>query len=138
MSGSLAFFIYDGDILNGSPTSRKLIELDESNTRALGYAPATQAEVNALVNKRLFKTKSGFRDLTCTGITSAGKTLTRNLTCLQSDNALFQTGGSIVLPVLTGGNNGTIENVVFRVTHSNGERKSFASATDTGLDDGTT
>lgn len=137
MAGSKQNFIYKSDPDNLGEVLAKIVKLDESNTRALGYVPITVAEVAAIPDKRVKALDGTERYVSCQGITTGGKIVTRRIVIPEVDNGLFQSGGTIVLPVLTGGANATVENVVFTVTSSVGETKSFARVGDTGLDDGT-
>lgn len=137
MAGSKAKFIYNSDTLSGVVQFQKLIELDESNTRALGYVPVDAVSLGLLPDKRVQKLDNNERYITLIGQTAAGEGVARSLIVLDSDNGLFQAGGTVALPVLTGGANATIENVIFTVTSSRGESKSFTRIADTGLKDDT-
>lgn len=137
MAGSKQNFIYKSDPDSEGEIQAKIVKLDESNTRALGYEPITTAELTALPDKRVKALDGSERYISCQGSTAAGKIVSRTLIVPDVTNALFQTGGTISLPVLTGGANSTVENVVFTVTRAVGEQKSFARIGDSGLDDGT-
>lgn len=131
MAGSLQKFIYFDDEGNG-----KLVNLDESNMRAMGDSPATPLSIGA-ISRKVFKLSGDERYVLCTANTAGGKTVTRKVTVLTRGNPLFQNGGSIQLPVLVDANNGTVENLQFQITRAVGESKTFALlGQDTGLDDG--
>lgn len=137
MAGSKQNFIYKTDPDSTGEFIAKIVKLDESNTRALGYTPLATAELAALPDKRVKPLDGTERYISLQGITTGGKIVNRTIIVPEVDNALFQTGGTIALPVLTGGANSTVENVVFTVVRSVGESKSFARIGDSGLDDGT-
>lgn len=139
MAGSLAAFIYTEDSPNGtSPGRSKLLKLDESNTRSLGEIPATTATVAAAgASNKIERASGNERYITASGLTSAGKLFSRRITVPSAASPLFLTGGTIILPVLVGGGNQEIENVLCQVTQAVGEARRFVSLVDTGLDDGT-
>jgi hypothetical protein len=132
MSGSIQKFVYTDD-----SGYKKIINLDESNTRQLGYTPATVLSVAALgIPSRVSKLNGKERYVLMAGVTSGGRPVRRKLIVPEADNAYFATGGgfSVIVDVATG----TAETVVMQVTRAVGEAKSFALlGTDTGLDDGT-
>lgn len=138
MSGSLAKFIYNPDPLDGLITNQKLVNLDESNTRALGFLPVTLISLGLLANKQVQKLNKNERYINLIGNTLGGEQITRRLIVPDADNTFFQNGGNITLPVLTGGSNSTVENVLFTVTSAVGEKRFFTRVIDTGLTDGTT
>jgi hypothetical protein len=132
MAGSKATFIYAGDRVN------RLVSLDESNTRALGFVPATAAAANTAATGTELTTLTGReRYIIVSGKTSAGRPVSRRLVVPDRTNTLFVSGGTIDLPVLVDADNGVVELVEFTVKKSVGEDRSFANlGTDTGLDDG--
>lgn len=138
MSGSLDKFIYNSDTADGLILNQKIVKLDESNTRALGFLPVTAISLGLLANKQVQKLNGNERYVNIIGNTLGGEQITRRLIVPDQDNTFFQNGGNITLPVLTGGTNSTVENVVFTVTSSVGEKKFFTRILDTGLTDGTT
>lgn len=131
MAGSKDTFIYFGDDGN------KLVRLDESNTRALGAVPATEAAATAAATGRRIRRLDGSeRYINCTGQTAGGRPVSRKLIVPTADNTFFVNGGTIELPVLVSPDNGGVELVTFRITNVVGEGKSFANLSqDTGLDD---
>ncbi|MFA9201973.1 MAG: hypothetical protein ACEQSC_00275 [Candidatus Nanopelagicaceae bacterium] len=131
MAGSKQKFIYTDDA-----NFSKIVQLDESNTRALGYTPVTTLEVTALgIPARLSKLNGNERYINVSGVTTGGKNVTRSIVVPKNDNTIFVSGGGLALNVDVGGG---YENVLFQVTQSVGEAKKFAIlGTDTGLDDGT-
>ena len=138
MSGSKTKFIYNSDTRDGLILNQKLVNLDESNTRALGFVPVTAISLGLLPNKQVQKLNGNERYINLIGNTLGGEQITRRLIVPDSDNSFFQNGGNITLSVLTGSNNLTSESVVFTVTSSIGEKRFFTRILDTGLTDGTT
>lgn len=130
MAGSLQKFIYTSD-----DGFKKIINLDESNTRSLGYTPATVAEVALLgIPSRLSKLNGNERYILMAGATADGRPVRRKLIVPTKDNAYFDTGGGFSVLVATGA--ATSEAVVMQITRAVGEAKSFALlGFDTGLDD---
>ena len=139
MAGSLAPFLYTEDSPDGVTAGRvKLIKLDESNTRALGEVPATAASIAAAgASNKLERSGGQERYINVSGITSGGKGFSRRITVPSPINTLFLQGGTVTLPVLVGGDNGVVENIVCQITQSVGETRKFTNLADTGLDDGT-
>lgn len=131
MAGSLQKFVYTDDA-----GFRKIVQLDESNTRQLGYTPATVAEVALLgIPSRLSKLNGNERYILMAGATVGGRPVRRRLIVPTADNAYFNTGGGFSVDVSTSGTGS--EAVVMQITRSVGEAKSFALlGIDTGLDDG--
>lgn len=138
MSGSKQLFIYSSDPDQDGGTLDKVLKLDESNMRAIGYAPITASELSALVDRRVRPLDGTERYINLIGTTRGGKIVSRRIIVLDVSNTLFQDGGTVSLPVLTGNDNLTVETVVFRVQSARGEERSFASVGDTGLDDTST
>jgi len=132
MAGSLQKFIYRDDA-----AFSKIVNLDESNSRALGYTPATVAEVAlAGIPARVSKLNGNERYILVAGVTSGGRPVRRKIIVPRSDNAFFTDGGAIALDVSISA--GTSESVIMQVTRAVGEAKVFALlGTDTGLDDTT-
>jgi hypothetical protein len=132
MAGSKQKFVYTDDA-----NFSKILSLDESNCRALGYSPVTVAEAALLgIPARVSKTNGNERYINVTGITTGGKSVSRSIIVPKSDNTLFVNGGGLALNVDIGA--GQVESVLFQVTQAVGESKKFAIlGTDTGLDDQT-
>lgn len=137
MTGSKENFIYKSDPNALGEINAKVIKLDESNTRAMGYVPITATELAALPDKRVKAMDGSERYIGLQGITTGGKVVQRKLIVPDVTDTLFQSGGTLTLPVLTGGANATLESVVFTVISAIGESKSFVRIGDTGLNDGT-
>jgi hypothetical protein len=130
MAGSKEKFIYTSDT-----GAKKILNLDESNCLAIGATPATAALGATL---RLERTNGTERYLDCIGQTAGKRQVSRRIIVPTNDNAKFVNGGTLDLPVLVDGTNGTVELVVFSITQAVGEVKKFANfGDDTGLDDGT-
>ena len=138
MSGSKQKFIYNSDTSDGLIINQKLVELDESNTRALGFLPVNAVSLGLLANKQIQRLNGNERFVNLIGNTLGGEQITRRLIVPDSDNDFFQKGGNITLSVLTGTANLTTESVVFTITSAIGEKRFFARILDTGLTDGTT
>lgn len=132
MAGSLQKFIYTDDA-----GFRKILNLDESNTRALGFAPATVLEVSALgIPSRLSKLNGNERYILMQGVTSGGRPVRRKIIVPTNTNGYFVDGGGFTVDVSIG--TGGSEAVLMQVTRAVGEAKVFALlGTDTGLDDTT-
>lgn len=132
MAGSLQKFLYFDDDGNG-----KLVNLDESTQRAFGNSPATTLSIGS-GSRKIQKLSGGERYVTLQGQTAGGRLVSRSVVVLTKANPLFVNGGSVTLPVLTGGSNEVSEQVNFQITQAVGEVKKFALLEqDTGLDDGT-
>lgn len=138
MSGSKTKFVYNSDTSDGLIVFQKVVNLDESNTRALGFLPITAITLGLLVNKQVQKLNGNERYINLIGNTLGGEQITRKLIVPDADNNFFQNGGNIILPVLIGGNNLVSESVTFTVTSAVGEKRFFTRVLDTGLTDGTT
>lgn len=132
MAGSLQKFIYTDDA-----GFRKIVQLDESNTRSLGYTPATVAEVALLgIPSRLSKLNGNERYILMAGSTAGGRPVRRKIIVPTKDNAYFETGGGFSVDVSISGTGS--EAVVMQITRAVGEAKAFALlGTDSGLDDTT-
>jgi len=132
MAGSLQKFVYEDDA-----GFRKIINLDESNTRSLGYTPATVAEVALLgIPSRISKLNGNERYILMSGSTSGGRPVRRKLIVPKADNGYFTDGGGFSVNVAVSGT--ASEAVIMQVTRAVGEAKAFALlGTDTGLDDTT-
>lgn len=137
MAGSKSKFVYASDPDSEGNSILKVVELDESNLRAIGFAPINQATLDGLPDKRVQPLNGSERYITLTGQTAVGITVTRKICVPSVENTFFQAGGSVSLPVLGGANNLTLETVVFTVTNAVGEKRSFTRVGDTGLTDGT-
>jgi len=134
MAGSLQNFVYTTDFNNAGIGFDKALRLDESNLRAIGYTPSI-VYTNQPVPPQVLRLVP--RYILVKGRTTGGKEVSRKIVVLDSGNLQFQTGGQVTLPVLVGD---VSEAVVFDITGSVGEKKTFAAsdpATDTGQDDGT-
>lgn len=131
MSGSLQKFIYTDD-----QARTRIVNLDESNTRALGYIPATNLEVDALgIPRKISKLTGGERYILLTGVTTGGKPVRRKVIVPTNNNTFFLDGGGFNLNAEVGN---ALETIAMQVTAAVGEKKRFALlGTDTGLDDGT-
>lgn len=136
MAGSKAKFIYFSDPDAQGVLQAKVVNLDESNTRALGYVPITAADLALLADKRVQKLDGSERYINCAAVNSLGQLVQRRIIVPKADNTFFKNGGNIPLPVLTGGANATVESPVFIVRSAVGEFRSFAFIGDTGLNDG--
>lgn len=132
MAGSLQKFLYTDDA-----GFNKIINLDESNTRALGYTPITVTEATALgIPLRVSKLNGKERYILVAGVTAGGKPVRRKIIVPKNDNGYFVDGGGFNLGVAISGT--TMESVLVQVTRAVGEAKAFALlGTDTGLDDTT-
>lgn len=132
MAGSKQKFIYLDDA-----GFRKILNLDESNCRSLGYSPATATEVAALgIPSRVSKLNGNERYVLMQGVTSDGRPVRRKMIVLQNNNTFFNDGGGFNVDVSIGV--GGSESVLMQITRSVGEAKVFALlGTDTGLDDTT-
>lgn len=132
MAGSLQKFIYRDDA-----GFYKIVMLDESNTRGLGYTPAGVAEVAALgIPSRISKLNGNERYILMAGVTSGGRPVRRKIIVPRNDNGYFVDGGGFNVDVSIGV--GGSESVLMQVTRAVGEAKAFALlGTDTGLDDTT-
>jgi len=138
MAGSLTKFIYQEDSPDGTTAGRvKLVNLDESNQRALGELPATPATATAAGLRKVEKMSGRERYIILQAVIGAGITVSRKIIVSNPINPFFLAGGNVTLPVLIGASNNSIENVVFTVTQSVGEVRKFALLTgDSGLNDG--
>jgi hypothetical protein len=130
MAGSLEKFVYVND-----RGQEKILNLDESNCLAIGSIPATATTGAGL---ELATLSGNERYLVCSGQTADGKPVSRRIVVPTPTNTFFLNGGTLDLPVLVDGTNGTVELVEFTITQTVAERKRFPKfGNDTGLDDGT-
>lgn len=142
MGGSVQWFLYETDVPGTNAGEYKWLPLkmDESNALLFGGLKNTTAN---RAGKEFLSASDGLivepRYVLAEGRTAGGRTVRRKLTVCDPNNSLWQSGGTISLAVMTGGQAANVENVVFNLTFSSGEKRRYSidANPDTGLDDTT-
>lgn len=142
MSGSKQKFLYETDVPlpDNSGNYYLVLNLDESNSRAVGGIIATQAAIDgSTLLPRDAANKVTPRYINLQGVTAAGRPVKRRIVCPNPSNDVWRRGGTLQLSVSTGALAANNENVTFLITSAIGEKRTFftTATPDTGLDDTT-
>lgn len=116
MSGSRKYMMYT---LDGGSTVAK--QVDESNGEALGFDDYTGTAPTATAIEALALRK--MRYILC--VNSADPTQKRRFWVGKPDNTAYLVGGTVA-----------IDGITWQISGSVGEKKTFPTAADTGLQDG--
>jgi hypothetical protein len=133
MAGSLQRFAYGLDRDDGGIPGFILLNLDESNQRAIGNEPGSIRNNLDRPNINILRIQP--RYIYWQGVNSEGEVLRRKIVVVTHTNDFYQRGGNLTLTVLV---NGNAEQVKGYITGSVGEKKTFVPPdnTDSGQTDG--